>query len=174
MATKDEVNRKVAQACRLRAEGKSYQMIADDIGCSLAMAYRYVERGMIATIREPAEIVRRAEVERLDRLLRKALDILDKDHVMVSQGRVVREIIGYDEEAERPIYGDPIIDDAPTLNAIQTILKLMERRAKLLGLDAPAKMEVFTMDAITRRIDELKEQLGKNDDHVVPGLPVEE
>ena len=40
--------------------------------------------------------------------------------------------------------GETLIDDGPTLNAIATLLKVSERLSKLLGLDAPAKVEADT------------------------------
>ena len=35
----------------------------------------------------------------------------------------------------------PVIDDGPVLQAISTLLRVADRRARLLGLDAPAKVE---------------------------------
>lgn len=43
--------------------------------------------------------------------------------------------------------------------AIDTTLRLMDRRAKLLGLDAPQRMEVVTLDAVDAAIADLTRQL---------------
>jgi hypothetical protein len=43
------------------------------------------------------------------------------------------------------------------------VLKVLDRRAKLLGLDAPTKTEVITLDAIDAEIRRLETQLGEND-----------
>jgi len=43
------------------------------------------------------------------------------------------------------------------------VLKVLDRRAKLLGLDAPTKTEVITLDAIDAEIRRLELQLGEND-----------
>ena len=43
------------------------------------------------------------------------------------------------------------------------VLKVLDRRAKLLGLDAPTKTEVITLDAIDAEIRRLENQLGEND-----------
>jgi hypothetical protein len=37
--------------------------------------------------------------------------------------------------------GEPLIDDGPTMQAADRILKIIERKTKLLGLDAPQKVE---------------------------------
>ena len=41
------------------------------------------------------------------------------------------------------------------LNAIDRALKIAERRAKLLGLDAPAKQDVRITDSLDREIERL-------------------
>jgi hypothetical protein len=38
--------------------------------------------------------------------------------------------------------GAPLLDDAPVLAAVDRLLKVQERRAKLLGLDVPVKRQV--------------------------------
>jgi len=48
----------------------------------------------------------------------------------VSNGQVVK------------MEGQPLEDDGPVLSAIDTILKIESRRAKLLGLDAPVKTDL--------------------------------
>jgi hypothetical protein len=75
----------------------------------------------------------RAEIlDRLDYLTRQALDVLERSHVTVSNGRTV----------QHPETGETLLDDGPTLAAIETIRKLDERRSKLLGADAPVRTEL--------------------------------
>ena len=50
-----------------------------------------------------------------------------------------------------------------SMQAIDRVLHIMDRRAKLLGLDAPTKTEVITLDAIDAEIRRLETQLGEND-----------
>jgi hypothetical protein len=76
--------------------------------------------------------------------------VLRRRHVMVQSGKIVK---GDD--------GQPITDDGPVLQATATLLRVMERRARLLGLDAPAKHEVLTLDAIDAEIRRLEEQLSQ-------------
>ena len=48
----------------------------------------------------------------------------------------------------------------PRLHAIDRILKVMERRARLLGLDAPAKTDVRVTDVLDEQIQQLAAELG--------------
>jgi hypothetical protein len=45
------------------------------------------------------------------------------------------------------------------LKAIETCLKIITERRKLLGLDAPAKLEVITLDAVDAEIRRLEAEL---------------
>ncbi|MFE3577856.1 hypothetical protein [Streptomyces vinaceus] len=44
--------------------------------------------------------------------------------------------------------------------AIETALKILDRRAKLLGLDSAIKLEVLTIDALDQQIQRLEAELG--------------
>jgi orotate phosphoribosyltransferase-like protein len=50
-----------------------------------------------------------------------------------------------------------------SLYAIDRVLSIMERRAKLMGLDAPTKTEVISYDHITAEIMRLERELGVQD-----------
>ncbi|MFF4403826.1 hypothetical protein [Streptomyces sp. NPDC001404] len=45
------------------------------------------------------------------------------------------------------------------LRAIETVVRIIDRRCRLLGLDAPARMEVLSIDAIDEQIRLLTGQL---------------
>ncbi len=139
-----------AKAARLRADGHTYQQIADQLGFSHRdLARRSVERALAAVVREPAEELRHLELIRLDALWLQAAQVMTTEHITVSQGRVVE---GPD--------GLPIKDDGPTLSAIDRLLKIMERRAKLVGLDAASKVEVISVEDVDREIAKLTAELG--------------
>jgi hypothetical protein len=55
--------------------------------------------------------------------------------------------------------------DKGALFAVDRVITIMDRRAKLMGLDAPTKHEVLTLDAVTAEIRRLEAQLGDADDH---------
>lgn len=140
-----------AEAARLRARGRSYLAIATELGyVDHAGARKAVQRALVAIVAEPAEEVRALQLEQLDRLTAAALAVLERNHVTVSHGRIIRD----DEDK-------PLLDDGPVLTAIDRLLKIQERRAKLLGLDAPARHEVVTLDALDTEIEQLTAELGR-------------
>ncbi|GAA0402844.1 hypothetical protein GCM10009530_63520 [Microbispora corallina] len=126
-----EVARRDAEACELRAQGLTYQQIADELGLSSkGQAYEAVQRALRDIVQEPADEVRQLELLRLDELARRARTVMLAKHLVVDKGTVV-------------IWeGAPLIDDAPVLQVIDRLLKIQERRARLLGLDAPQRVSV--------------------------------
>lgn len=63
------------------------------------------------------------------------------------------------------------LDEKPSGFLVDSILRVMERRAKLLGLDAPISIrtEVVTVDAVDAEIQRLEAELaerGRAEDHV--------
>jgi hypothetical protein len=112
-----------------------YEDIAAELGyTSRARAAEAVLQGLRDTVAEPSTELRALEIERLDALWRRAWQILDRPHLVAQMGRVVK------------YRGKPVIDDAPVLQAIDRLLRIQERRAKLLGLDAPVEVEVSDGD----------------------------
>ncbi len=96
-------------ALKLRKAGITYEDIAAQLGYKSAVgAYHAVTAALRVTLQEPADEVRKLELERLDAML---LAIWQR----VTKGD----------------YG-----------AIDRALRVIERRAKLLGLDAPVKQDI--------------------------------
>lgn len=120
-----------AEAARLRGEGLSYSAIGRALGVSKGSAHDAVRRAFRDTLSEPAEQARAVELARLEDAHDAALAVLLREHITVSHGRIVK-----DDQ------GDPIIDDAPVLQAVDRIRALSESRRKLLGLDAPSRVSV--------------------------------
>jgi hypothetical protein len=119
-----------AEAARLRATGKSYRQIAAELGCDVHTAHDAVTRAIATVVAEPAEAAIHFELDRLDRLHRAAMQVLERHHVTVSNGKVIE------------LDGQPLLDDGPVLSAIDRLVRISESRRKLLGLDQPAKMNV--------------------------------
>jgi hypothetical protein len=141
-----------AEAARLRGRGLSYRAIAAELGVDVHTAHDAVKRALTAIRAEPAEEVRTLELERLDRMWDAVLAVLEREHITVSQGRVVRKrvldeagdpiIVGTDKD-DKPIFREEeVLDDGPVLNAVDRLLRIQQRRAALLGLDMPAKVDV--------------------------------
>lgn len=148
-----------AEAAKLRARGHTYDQIALTLGYSdRSNARDGVMRCLDATVAEPAAEVRKIELDRLDYLWRKGLEVLERDHITVQHGKVIRRQIGVERDKdgierldpdgkEIPVWED-VLDDDPVLRAIDRLLKISERRARLLGLDTPVKADltVHTVD----------------------------
>ena len=97
------------RALELRLSGETFNSIAEKLGyASVSGAYKAVQTALKKTLQQPADEVRKMEIERLDSLL----------SVMWPH-------------RHKPEYLDRII-------------KVMERRAKLLGLDAVIRQDITT------------------------------
>lgn len=78
--------------------------------------------------------LRQLELDKLDDLARRAYQIIGTPHFVLQYGEPVRS----------PTTGEYLIDDSPVLAAIDRLLKVAERRAKLCGLDAPVQLVADT------------------------------
>jgi hypothetical protein len=143
-----------AEAAQLKADGHTYRQIAQIQGCSPSGAHARVERAIKAVPVDAVESLRAVELERLDEMYRVALSQLRTDAVRVDHGRIVR-----DDD------GNPLIDHGAKLIALDRLLKIQDRRAKLLGLDAPSRsrIEVITEDAVDAEIRRLEAEVAALD-----------
>jgi len=130
-----------AEVLKLRMDGLQFDEIGRWLGVTKQRAHQLFERGLARTRQEQADALRRLEQLRLDHLYAEALGVLRREHVVVDRGEIIK-------------------DDGPVLSAIDRLLKIQDRRAKLLGLDAPAKHEVLTLDAIDAEVYRLEAELG--------------
>ncbi|PBC71566.1 hypothetical protein BX265_6176 [Streptomyces sp. TLI_235] len=119
-----------ATAAELRSRGRTYRQIAEELGIDVHRAYDAVQKAMADVVREPAAAAVEFELERLDEAHRRALEVLERRHITVSNGKAVEHD------------GKPLLDDGPVLAAIDRIVKISESRRKLLGLDQPAKQQI--------------------------------
>ena len=143
-----EIAERRKKATQMRQAGASYETIARTMGYkSASNAVQDVQRYLAETAQEATAEVRAMELARLDMLWQKAMAVLVRNHITVSNGKVIS------------VDGKNLVDDGPTLAAIDRLLKIQERRAKLLGLDAPAKHEVVTIDAVEAEIAKLTAEL---------------
>lgn len=112
---------KEKRVLELKRSGATWDAIAEVVGYSNASgAFKAYQRAMVRTLQQPAEELRDAEIDRLDRLQRA---------------------FWFEAIGDR--------DNPPNLRAADFILRVIDRRSKLLGLDAPTKVqaEVVTYDA---------------------------
>lgn len=117
------------------------------------------------------------ELSKLDAMEEQAWYVLESMHYVVNQGEVVyvytedqpkfkkqgwarpkldEETRQALEEAKARMGREPLQDNKPVLDALNVLLKIAERRSRLLGLDAPVKkqVDVTTSGGTDDRIDE--------------------
>lgn len=138
------------EALRLKALGYSLEEIADKLELSHdpRRAAAAIKRALGSVFRFATDEHRALELESYDELEVALWRQLRKTHLMVDRGTIV-----FDE------HGDPISDDRFVLETIDRIMKIKERRAKLLGLDAPTRTEVISLDSIDAEIARLQQEL---------------
>lgn len=125
--------RRDAEAAAYWAEHRcTYQEIADRFGYyDRAQAWRAIQAAKRDVALPAVTKLRQVESEELDSLYVMAMEIIERNHVMVSHGRVV-----YGDD------GQPLQDDGPRMQAIQTALRIRESYRRLHGVDQPAKTEI--------------------------------
>jgi hypothetical protein len=95
-----------------------------------------------------------AEPPKLAEARRLVNAAMRREHVTVQQGRIVTDKVG-----------EPILDDGPLLDAARTLVNLLQRESRLVGADAPQKLEAaVTQDVSTDGI-ELLELLRERQTH---------
>ncbi|WP_164662371.1 hypothetical protein [Streptomyces sp. S1D4-20] len=125
---------KAAAAARLKADNPrmTYQQIADAVGYSnKGDAWRAIETCRKAVLQQAGAELIASEAAQLDDLFVAALEVLERDHVMVSHGRIVKDDAG-----------QPLLDDGPKLAAGREMRAIRESYRKLLGIDQPTQVAV--------------------------------
>jgi DNA-binding CsgD family transcriptional regulator len=126
-----------ARALALRRDGHTYAEIGQALGINRQMATRIVQRGLRRIPVENAEQARAVELLTLNHLQVQALAVLRRRHYFVQGGEVVKRSDPETGEEEE------LLDDGPVLAAISCVLRVQQRRAALLGLDAPTEARVL-------------------------------
>lgn len=134
-----------AIAFEMRKEGFSYREIADAIRMSPEAAYRLVKREVVELVTLTKEDAE--EVRQLE---------LERLDAMLAGGLMKRAMTGKDDDA------------------VDRVIKIMERRSKYSGLDAASRTEITGKDGrpievedprelLNRRLDELAQRAGAGD-----------
>lgn len=133
----------------LRLRGKSIRQIAGETGLSKSTVERRL-RGEFEEYRQDSAQMREQwiamELERLDAAQQVVVAVLEANHLLVADGRVVR------------VDGKPLPDAGPVLAAVREFRQISESRRKLLGLDAPTKA---TFTHATSDVDAAVEELAR-------------
>jgi hypothetical protein len=153
-AQQAEVAERRARAIALRIAHVPLATIADQLGYNSPSAVsqdinRALERRR-DDLRDQADLLTALEAEKLDALERQMWSVVRRRHVLVSQGRVMKDSDG-----------SQLVDDDPATRAAAVLLRVFERRAKLHGLDAPAQLraKVEVQDELDADIERLVAEL---------------
>ena len=146
------------KAIALKLAGLDPQAIADQLGYpdrhTVCQDIRRALEANIVEQKASREQLREMELMRLDQLTVEVFRVLKARHYVVTQsGRIVDD----------PRTGAPMTDDGPVLHAVDRLLKIQDRRAKLLGIDSPQRVEVLSLDAIDAAIADRNAQLAAAD-----------
>lgn len=140
-----------SEALELKTQGLTYRQIGDRLGCSPSTAYEAVQRALASTRQEPADALRRLEAERLDRMTVILEEVLHRRMGIVD---VLANTQREDDDGKAGEASDELL-----LKTVDRYLRIQERRAKLLGLDAPARHEI-TLEALESEIARLEDIVG--------------
>jgi len=134
----------MVRAVQMRKDGLSLAHIAAELDLSVDTVRNRLLKAL-ALDGEALDAARSEELAEIERLEQKANELIDRQYAVVSAGKVATRY------AKRPdgslvidvITGKPVeieIEDfGPVREAIVTRLKIMDRKAKMLGLDRPVK-----------------------------------
>jgi hypothetical protein len=119
------------RAADLRSLGYTYQMIADRFEVDVSTAHRMVGRAVAEIPTEGAAEVRKIELEKIDNAERYLQSVIQNPPPKISaSGRIVK-----DDQ------GNVVVDEGARMEAVDKILKAQAARARLLGLNAPTKIQ---------------------------------
>lgn len=132
-----------AAACRLRARGMTFQQIADQLGyADRSTAHRAVKNAIAAV-----------PVHDVDELRQLQGDTLDA--IRMQLWAIIRNAGAADAAAPGARRGGPAV----VLQAVDRLLRVEERAARLYGLDAPTDHRIITVEAVESEIARLEAEL---------------
>lgn len=136
-----------AEVLRLRLDGLTLSQIGDRLGIRADSVHDIITRALRSMTKEPAEELLSLELARLDSLYAEAMNSVRAFTPVLHNGKVVQiPVIDSNGQAVKdPTTSQPLTciaqDRQPVLAGIACAVRLLERRAKLLGLDAPIRAQ---------------------------------
>lgn len=130
---------RAANAARIKAANPkwTYQQVADAAGYnSRGDCWRDINKARRAVLVQAGAELIASEAALLDDQFVAAMEVLDRDHVVVSHGKVIT-MADPDTQVEKPL-----LDDGPKLAALREMRAIRESYRKLLGLDQPQQVAV--------------------------------
>jgi hypothetical protein len=145
-----------AEAARLKAMGVPLEDIAEHFGWSTedgvpdtSRVATAIRAHLASMYRFTVDEMKVIELQSLDELEYRLWKLLEEDHFVISQGQVVIDKITHER----------VKDSRFVLETCDRIQKVKDQRAKMMGLYAPSKIEVISIDRIEQEISKLEQQL---------------
>lgn len=183
-ATSIKQTERRAEVLRLRLDGLTLSQIGDRLGIRADSVHDIITRALRSMTKEPAEELLSLELARLDSLYAEAMNSVRAFTPVLHNGKVVQiPVIDSNGQAVKdPDTGQPLTciaqDRQPVLAGIACAVRLLERRAKLLGLDAPVRTQAqltvkddTESDLSRLSMDELKQYHALLEKAMRPALP---
>jgi hypothetical protein len=148
-ASKATIRQRERQAVALHLAGKKFDEIAEIVGyADRGAAYNATMRAIKRETVEDIEGIRSVEIARIDAMLDSIWPVAIEDPEWVRQYADAKKVVPLQDEEGREVVF--IIPSFAKLEAIAKVIRLMERRARYLGLDHA--------DGLAQRLTELREQ----------------
>ena len=132
-----DVSARRAKLVEYRRQKRQYRDFYQELGYSsvgdASKDFNRVLKENLTAVKTGVELYREIALLELEDLSAKALTVMHAEHYVVGSGGRV---------AIDPATGSPVIDHGPNLAAIDRLLRIQDRQAKLLGLDAATKVDV--------------------------------
>jgi hypothetical protein len=137
------------EALRLRTTGWGMEDIAAHFGTTVHTVAIWLRRAVSVMARFAGNEQRLLELQKLDEAEAEVWKVLKMIHwAYTNRGDLI-----YDPN------GEPMRDGRIVLEAIDRLMKIAERRARLMGLDAPMRAEILTIDSVDAEIARLETEL---------------
>lgn len=127
-----------------RVRGKTQQQIADEVNLDQTTISTIISSMAKEIKLEDASEYVKMQLDRLADLKDRYMEIISREQVTVSQGRIVRN-----ED------GTPVRDESVAMAAFKGLLDIQKEESKLLGLYAPEKKQVESTVNIDPKVTEL-------------------
>lgn len=136
-------NQKAIYILEQRSKGRLFKDIAADLGINELYACSLYNKLMKRQVPEKVEQIRKLQDRQLEYLLSKLSASLEQGHYLFNNGCVVTVPLYHEGNPVMDEEGNhvrvPVQDPSALTGTIASMLKVMERRSKLWGLDAPTK-----------------------------------
>jgi hypothetical protein len=137
---------KRAKVVELRREGLTFAAIGEQMGFSHQRAQVLYRQALAAVVAPAVEALRAEHLRETAEARATAMRVMGSEHVAHSQGRVVLD----------PVTHEKLLDDGPKLDAARTLMAVQAREAKLVGADAPTRVEASVTEHVDPETIELR------------------